>query len=397
MKFTKVKSILIRLAEASAQDKRKAIFLIFVCAIFSITACTESISENSGALNSMQEYRWDVSESAPNEYVMQIISGYLEAADGYKKDIPSRVVLNNGWGKGRSNIASGRENMPLPKRMEVTWFDYRADTFYHGAFDLPFDELQKSFSILEKRPYAEDFDENPGGRFIVGLAPEGLVVVWLSVRNHYRVVFTGEAKAIEGIPWSAVFENPEFTKEEIMEETIQEVFDDFSDSPRLNDPNYWKRLHSELYHYNVKVESDYTPYSIGAAFLNSTSHTYYSDAQNWLEEPNSVIKNISFGFFFPNRIPVVAIDNINSEEMYSAFRKLAKISDDSLEMVIKIEGSLLEGWEYTPRIFVRNEEESIEIKGFEFTPISNADSLEEVKASKNLMRYMNYPDKPATP
>ncbi len=347
--------------------------------------------------NPMQEYRWDVSESAPKEYTVKILSGFFEAADGYKKDIPSRVVLNNGWGIGRSTIAGGREILPLPKRFEVTWYDYRADTFYHGAFDLPFEDFQRYFANPEKRPYAENFVEDDNGGFTVGLAPEGFVVIWLSWGNFKRVVFTGKGVEVEGIPWTAVHENPTATKERIMQVILQEISEDSSDSPHLDDPTYWERLHSELYSYDIKIESDYTPYSISAAFLNKTVHKYYSDKQNWKEDLHSVMTKLTFAFFFEHRIPVVAIENISTEEMYSALRKLAKLGDESLEIVVKIEGSLLEGWEYTPRIFVRNKEESIEIKGFEFTPISNADSLEEVKASKNLMRYMNYPDKPATP
>ncbi len=373
------------------------IVLVFVLLSILVTIVFLKQSPAIDHTNAMQEYRWDVSESAPKEYTVKIISGFLEAADGYKKDIPSRVVLNNGWGSGRSNIAGGREIMPLPKRMEVTWFDYRADTFYHGAFDLPFEALQKYFSSPEKRPYADEFDESASGRFIVGLAPGGFVVVWLSWSNHYRVVFTGKGVPVEGIPWSAVHENPTATKERIMEVILQEISEDSSDSPHLNDPIYWERLHTELYSYDIKIEADYTPYSVGAAFLNSTVYDYYSDNQQWREDDHSVLTGLSFEFFLPNRIPVVSIDNINSDEMYAALRKLSKPGDDSLEVVIKIEGSLLEGWEYTPKIFVQNKDESIEIKEFKFSRISNSDALDKVKASKNLMRYMNYPGKPARP
>ncbi len=373
------------------------IVLVFVLLSILVTIVFLKQSPAIDHTNAMQEYRWDVSESAPNEYVMQIISGYLEAADGYKKDIPARVVLNNGWGIGRSTIASGRDVLPLPKKLEVTWFDYRADTFYHGVLDLPFEDLQRYFTNPEKRPYADEFIENDNGGFTVGLAPGGLVVVWLGWSNFKRVVATGKAVPVEGIPWTAVFENPDFTKDEIMDETIQEVFDDFPDSVHLNDPGYWEGVHSELYHYDIKIESDYTPYSISAFFLNKTSHHYFSGNQNWKEDAHSVPTKISLDYFFPYRIPVLSIEKFSNDELYTAFRKLSNPGDDSLEVVIKIEGSLLEGWEYTPIIFVQNKDESIEIKEFEFSRISNSDALDKVKASKNLMRYMNYPDKPATP
>ena len=207
---------------------------------------------------------------------------------------------------------------------------------------------------------------------------------------------TAQAEEVEGIPWSAVFENPEFTKEEIMKETIDDAMNDAQGSPRINDPTYWQRLHSELYTYDIKIESPYTTYSIGAKFLNQTTHTYFSDEQNWTHSPLSMLTNISFEFFFPDRIPVVSIKNINSDEMYTAFRHLSKQNNGPLRVVITVDGSL-DTWDYTARLRVENDKESIEIKQFDYRPVSNASRLELVKSNKNLMRYMNYPGKPARP
>ena len=146
--------------------------LLMLATLFSLLGCKQDTTNKNTAPNPMQEYRWQVTESAPKEYVMKIISGYFEAADGYKKDIPSRAVLHKGWGTGRSWIAAGREEMPLPKRMEITWFSYREDTFWHGAFDLPHERLQKLFQQTMVTPYTEK--ESRYQTFVVGIAPKAL-------------------------------------------------------------------------------------------------------------------------------------------------------------------------------------------------------------------------------
>jgi len=351
----------------------------------------------SGDVNPMTEYRWDVSESAPNEYSMQIISGFFEAADGYKKDIPARAVINNGWGSGRSNMATGRATMPAPKRMEVTWFSYREDTFYHGAFDLPFEKIVQLLQTNEPKPYADEVNSDQNSRFIVGLAPQGYLVVWLSYGNHRQVIFTGKAIPVDGIPFSAVFENPEFSREDVLKMENEPVLKEYADSPHINDPEYWQRLHSEIYRYDIQVISEYTPYSFNVAYATATMNQYTYDTQDWKSDYHSVPEEIIFDYFFPDRIPVVSIEQINKEEMYTAFRKLAKSDPETLEVVIKVNGDLTAGWKYSTQVFVRNKLETIEIKDFIFKPFSNREALEDVKDSKYLMRYMNYPGKPADP
>ena len=181
-----------------------------------------------------------------------------------------------------------------------------------------------------------------------------------------------------------------------MKETIDDAMNDAKGSPHINDPTYWQRLHSELYTYDIQIENDYTPYTINTGFLDVTTHSYPSDEQNWTQSPLSMLTDISFAYFFPDRIPVVSIENINSDEMYAAFRHLSKQNNGPLRVVVTVDGPL-DTWDYTARLRVENDKESIEIKQFDYRPVSNASRLELVKSNKNLMRYMNYPGKPATP
>lgn len=146
--------------------------LVLMFSFFSLFGCKKE------PMAKYPEYRWSISESAPKEYPVQIISGDIEALDGYHNGIPTRVDLNNGWGRGRSSIGAGREFLPAPKSMAITWYSYREDTFYRGEFDLPTERIADLLGNQKPNTYSGvpgDF-----GIFIVGVAPEGFVVVWLS-------------------------------------------------------------------------------------------------------------------------------------------------------------------------------------------------------------------------
>ncbi len=354
----------------------------------------EDRSSNLKKVDSMKEYRWRITESAPKEYVTQIIDGHFEAVDGYLKGVPTRALVHKGWGKGRSNIASGREEIPLPKRFEVAWFSWREDKFYQANFELPFERIQQLVELDRRTPYT--LYEHPTSTFTLGLAPGGFTVVWLSSGLHRKVVFQGQAEEFEGVPWSEIFSNPEFTKEEIVEDVIEESLALVPNSPQLNDPGYWKRLHEEVYEYDIVIESEYTPYLISTAFNNGERHKYYSDAKNWKATPLSMLENISVNFFFSDEVRMADLESINTDKMYEAFRALSQENDSPLRVVLKIDGSLLEG-EFTTNLRVENDEGSIKITDYKFGRFGGKDRIDTIKESKELMRYMNYPGKPAQP
>lgn len=341
------------------------------------------------------KYRWDISESAPTEYVVQIIEGDFTTADGYSKGIPTRVTLANGWGKGRSSIASGPEEMAAPTAMSISWFSFREDTFYRGNFELPTGKIESLLGSPRPKPYT--YNEVPGGTFIVGIAPKGYVVVWLTGLGYREVVFTGTAEPVTDIPWEAVFNNPDFTKQEIMATTIQHELDRAKDSPNLENPIYWRQLHEELYNFDIQIEAPYTAYSMVAEFNDQTGGELFSnELELFGKVKRSIPVSFNFDFLFPDRVPVASISITDKDEMYAAFRKLSPDRSTRLRVVITMEGSLL-SWKYQPRLRVENDEETIEIKGFRFRPVDGSKMLRHLEDHKHMQQFVNLPDKPASP
>jgi hypothetical protein len=343
------------------------------------------------------EYRWNVSESAPKEYPVQIIDGDFEALDGYHKGIPTRVDLYDGWGDGRSQMATGRDEMPVPKSMAVTWYSYREDTFYRGEFKLPADKIDK---LLERsrrpRPFTGIVSE--GASFIVGLAPEGFVVVWFQGRGLGQVVLTDYAKPVTDVPEEVIFDYPDMNKEQVREKIIQSSLDQAEGSPNINNPKYWQQLHSELYSYDYVIESPYAVYDASISLFDKTRDFFYgNELVEFGQQKRSVPTALTVSFLFPDRYSIASVSLRDPDELYAAFRHLSKFNDAGrLRFVVKVDGDLFR-WKHQVHLRVENDKESIEIKNFEFSRHGGSDLKKDLEHNKHMHQFINQPVKAESP
>lgn len=342
------------------------------------------------------EYRWNVSESAPKEYPMQIIDGDFEALDGYQKGIPTRVNLYNGWGEGRSRMATGKEELPVPKSFGITWYSYREDVFYRGDFVLPTEKINKLIEESKKpRPFTGIVRE--GGSFIVGIAPEGFVTVWMQGLGFGSVIFTGFAEPVTDVPPEAIFDYPDMTREEIREMVIQDAMEDAKGSPNLNNLQYWQQLHSELYTYDLVVENPYSVYDASMSHLDSTRNGYYGDELDEFGKlKRSIPTTLNVSFLFPDRYSIASISFKDENELYAAFRQLAQDNAGRLRLVVKVTGDLY-NWQHQVSIRLENDKNAIAIKQFEFSPHGGSDIKEDLENNKHMQQFVNQLNKPAQP
>ena len=80
------------------------------------------------------KFDWKASESAPENYPMQIIRGNLHYhgdASGDGLYVPSGGVISDGWGRMISSHITGPDLKPLPDKLDITFFSYMEDTFYN--------------------------------------------------------------------------------------------------------------------------------------------------------------------------------------------------------------------------------------------------------------------------
>ncbi|PWJ98918.1 Protein of unknown function (DUF2931) [Flavobacterium araucananum] len=124
-----------------------------------------------------KKYEWSANISAPKEYPVEVYTG---AAGGY---FFSQMggFSNSGWGGG---VGDTNIEATLPENLDITWLSYVDDKFYTGEWKLPTEKIKKLFD--------EGFHSRPGSKLEIdnysiikiGLAPKGMVVVWVMGAGH---------------------------------------------------------------------------------------------------------------------------------------------------------------------------------------------------------------------
>src|SRR5690625_7133690 len=98
---------------------------------------------------------------------MRVINGtLLYRGESHVLYIPSGGTIGRGWGEMVSSHIVGPDLKPLPDRLDIKFFSYTENQFYHGVFELPYERILSLFSegSLNK--------EDPTYyRIMVGVAP----------------------------------------------------------------------------------------------------------------------------------------------------------------------------------------------------------------------------------
>lgn len=170
-----------------------------LCMFFS--GCGNGMSKNA------TEFEWHATESGPEHYPMEIRQGdFIYHDKSGSLYIPTGATLRSGWGEMVSRHVTGPQKKPLPDALDIYFFSYAENQFYHGKFDLPYEKILELFRAgVEERPERPIYNG-----IMVGVAPGGAVSVWLKGGRSTEVFF-GQAEKV-GIEPSKGFDLPFDTK-----------------------------------------------------------------------------------------------------------------------------------------------------------------------------------------
>jgi hypothetical protein len=124
-----------------------------------------------------KKYEWSADISAPKEYPVEVYTG---AVGGY---FFSQMggFSNSGWGGG---VGDSNIEATLPENLDMTWLSYVDNKFYTGEWKLPTEKIKKLFDEgFHSRPGSESEIDNYS-IIKIGLAPKGMVVVWVMGAGH---------------------------------------------------------------------------------------------------------------------------------------------------------------------------------------------------------------------
>lgn len=311
----------------------------------------------------MKKFEWQATESAPKGYPMEIVSGGLIYHDGSGSlYIPDKATIHHGWGKGISSHVVGDDMKPLPDRLRIKFFSYTENQFYEGKFDLPYEKILSMFQTGFYSPNNEGhitYDQ-----IVVGVAPGGVVSVWLWGYEKITEVFFGQAEKIEG-DWSRIVENPDYTREEFIRLEIEESLKTpealatlqkngvplglwasyskrYSWQPLITKMSVRDDLIDIIKYYNG--ERDYLYYPLEKAVAASTRAVPSEIYITW-NRTGRLVNDLVIKAFF------------DEAEIFTAFEQLGK-NNQALQLELRMEPE--NNYDYT--LWLRNDEEMIELK-----------------------------------
>ncbi|HTB99395.1 MAG TPA: DUF2931 family protein [Ferruginibacter sp.] len=132
-----------------------------------------------------EKFDWNPGISAPENYPMEPYQVDFVSPDSSSTGAFCKPVgYATPWGDNGSSASVGSNLKAIPVRLDITWLSYTENQFYTGSFQLPYDTILALFkkgwpdfnySTNPPTPITKTFNE-----ITVGMAPGGVVVVWLS-------------------------------------------------------------------------------------------------------------------------------------------------------------------------------------------------------------------------
>jgi len=316
--------------------------------------------------NTDTKFYWIATESAPKHYPMEIIRGTFiyhgEAEQGLY--IPSGGTLKKGWGDPISSHTVGEKFKPLPDRLKIYFFSLTEKQFYEGEFDLPYEKILALFREGVANATASPDGEVPiYTRIMAGIAPGGVVAVWVTGQDT-KEVFFGQAQKVELNP-SAAFALPfkdkadsDLYMKEILEssttpeerESLQKNGIPFGLWARYRNRYDWLPTFTQGHH---PVEG-----GVDVSYLNGEYIVNWNPAdKKELNKPRPVPQQASFMTVMNGQNVLFTIDFDEFETM-AAFEKLGA---SNKKVFIEFEPRM-------PRTDIKirlyNDKESIELKKF---------------------------------
>ncbi|MCV9929310.1 DUF2931 family protein [Flavobacterium sp. LS1R49] len=281
-----------------------------------------------------ESFSWGSTITAPHMYPIEIHKGYLandkEMITGYI----STGTSTGDWGYGNNAYVGGKT---IPTNLSLTWISYAEKKFWKIEAVLPHDKILALFKegYMDKDRKGE-WSHITYNDITVGLAPGGLVVVWLTGKKrsveiaHYQAVETfvsanefyrnpHEDTQEEFYDWSFKSEVPKETQAYIKENGIP--------------VNLWNNYRTKYnYRFNIhfyKVDKESSDRRL--RYVNGEEEVI--EVKNAGSYQNRALP--SYGrFFFSQYNAEVQFDG---EEVLNAFKKISKNHPDkSIEIEAKV-------------------------------------------------------------
>ena len=291
-----------------------------------ITMLLSCNNTNKQEMENKENFNWGSTITAPHMYPIEIHKGYLANDKEMITAYINTGTSTGDWGYGNNAYTGGKT---IPNNLSLTWVSYAEKKFYKIETVLPQNKIQTLFKEgyinKDRKGILSHITYND---ITVGLAPGGLVVIWLTGKNRSIEIAHYQAEETF-VSANEFYRNPH-------ERTQQEFYDFFYDSevPKETQKyikkngvpvNLWKNYRTKYkYRFNL--------------------HFYKSDKESsdryikYLNGEEEIIKIEETGVEKTKALPAYtrlyfsqfnAEVEFDGEEVLNAFKKISKNHPDA--------------------------------------------------------------------
>jgi hypothetical protein len=282
-------------------------------------------------------FEWLPTECAPKQFPVHLIRGNLFFADGGSVCVPDGRTVANGWGMFGSTHIVGSAAKPVPVRLELSWFSYTENRFYQGTFELPAEEMLTLFKagVTEPRTGRQLGFE----RIIVGMAPEGVVSVWMGAWAEVVEVASFIAP-VATLPWEKVLNNPEVPRAAFIRRTLEKRLGE-EGLARLSREGVPKGLYQRYrirYRWRPQIAGDGTPTGLWIQSFNGENSFVGPGGPAVARDSRPVPAEAQFNWTTPGLRAQTAKITFDEAEIFAAFEKLTR-GETSHPLALEIEAA----------------------------------------------------------
>lgn len=287
------------------------------------------------------DYYYKVNMGTMPGYIAEDAGSHF-VTDKESVSIPA-MLLGESWGNGTGSYVLNDEYHPLPKKLYVAWFSASENKFYEGLFDMPYERIKEEFDKMwlaypNKSLYAAGKYE----RFtdiIVGVAPKGDVIIWLSSLSQQAQIGQFRAKETTAITWENFAGMSGMGGGNTRENYLKHITKSEYPIPFGKLEQYQKK-----YTWKPKIEYEATvsgekilplKYYI-ECFSGEYETVYELYKKNNLSKSRFVPKMVTFEFNIGSKGYSGGFD-IEEEDIYQGFTLLANDKEPDLELVVKLD------------------------------------------------------------
>lgn len=281
----------------------------------------------------IEKYEWLPTESSPLLYPMNIYKSNLLFEDGNSTYVPCSGISHDGWGNQGSLHGVGDEFKAVPVRLDITWASFLENKFYTGSWELPTEKMKQLFKegMIDWRTNKKQTYK----QIVVGLAPGGVVVVWMYGADNQIEIGRYQAKETQVAMADYVPENPTITRKDFFDvsASVPEAYENLK--KKGIEYGIWD-TYREKYNWKAKIDIPNNKFDkITFKMYNGEMETLFDNTLlNDTHKLRAIPRFLSFMWETPQSNKMVMALNLDEEEMFSIFNKIEK--NKPSEIILKM-------------------------------------------------------------